>query len=368
VTVVTSTREARAAVVSGLLMPYAWGAVDAMAPWTFQPTGGPEAELWFGTHGTGASPVVAALPGGASVGVAPLLVKVLAAAHPLSLQVHPDDAAISRLVAEGHGDLLADRRPKAEMLIAVQSFELLAGLRGRDDSLEILRALGRPQEADCIRQGDIAQAVRGVLAAGVPEQRRVDAALGVLPGRQRQTMQRVVDSFGDDPGLGLAFLLQPLRLDPGEGIYIRPGTIHAYVHGLGVEVMTSCDDVLRFGLTPKQVAVEAALTALDVHAPVVRLHPAKGTHRYASAGCPFEVTRLVDGTQKVPPHSIVLAFEGSAVLNPMPETDASIAVDIHDVVADLPLAHGHAALLGSGTWAVQTPGTAFIASPLPVHS
>jgi mannose-6-phosphate isomerase len=97
------------------VMPYAWGSRDGIA--TLQgraPAAEPEAELWMGAHPRAASvldgldqpldAVIAADPEGVLGGdvVArfgprlPFMLKVLSAAEPLSLQVHPDDDLAQR--------------------------------------------------------------------------------------------------------------------------------------------------------------------------------------------------------------------------------------------------------------------------------
>jgi mannose-6-phosphate isomerase len=45
-------------------------------------------------------------------------------------------------------------------------------------------------------------------------------------------------------------------LEPGEALYLPAGNIHAYLAGLGVEVMAASDNVLRGGLTPKHIDVD----------------------------------------------------------------------------------------------------------------
>ena len=54
-----------------------------------------------------------------------------------------------------------------------------------------------------------------------------------------------------------------MTLSPGEGLYLPAGNIHAYLEGLGVEVMASSDNVLRGGLTSKPVDVRELLRVLD---------------------------------------------------------------------------------------------------------
>jgi mannose-6-phosphate isomerase len=74
---------------------YAWGSTTAIADLLGTvPSGGPEAELWLGGHPGSPSRIRgtdAALPS-VLEGRLPFLLKVLAAASPLSLQAHPTSA------------------------------------------------------------------------------------------------------------------------------------------------------------------------------------------------------------------------------------------------------------------------------------
>jgi mannose-6-phosphate isomerase len=76
----------------------------------------------------------------------------------------------------------------------------------------------------------------------------------------------VAAEYPGDQGALLAVFLQPISLVPGESIYIPAGIPHSYISGTGIEVMTSSDNVLRLGLTPKPIYAELALRALDFQA------------------------------------------------------------------------------------------------------
>ncbi len=54
-------------------------------------------------------------------------------------------------------------------------------------------------------------------------------------------------------------LLNHVRLQPGEALYLGAGVPHAYLDGLGVEIMANSDNVLRCGLTPKHIDVPELL-------------------------------------------------------------------------------------------------------------
>jgi len=58
-------------------------------------------------------------------------------------------------------------------------------------------------------------------------------------------------------------LLNRITLEPGEAIYLPAGNLHAYLEGVGFEVMANSDNVLRGGLTPKHVDVPELLRVLD---------------------------------------------------------------------------------------------------------
>ena len=87
-------------VIAGALQPYAWGRHGALAEFKPGAPAGPHAELWFGTHPAAASEHVAGES--APSGRAPLLMKILAAAAPLSIQVHPDGDGVRRTRVGSH--------------------------------------------------------------------------------------------------------------------------------------------------------------------------------------------------------------------------------------------------------------------------
>ena len=74
--------------------------------------------------------------------------------------------------------------------------------------------------------------------------------------------------------MAAALLLNPVTLQPGEALFVPAGSVHAYISGLGVEIMASSDNVLRAGLTTKHVDVPSMLACVDyVAAPPVRPAP-----------------------------------------------------------------------------------------------
>ena len=64
-------------------------------------------------------------------------------------------------------------------------------------------------------------------------------------------------------GVIISLLMNRVTLDPGEAVYLPAGQLHAYLSGLGVEVMANSDNVLRGGLTGKHVDVTELTNVLD---------------------------------------------------------------------------------------------------------
>ena len=292
--------------IRGVLRDYDWGPVDGLATWS-RATGGPQAELWFGLHPSAPSPVVD--EAGTSTGLTldqvmpgprePLMLKLLAAQRPLSIQVHPTRDVARTLHAQG---LLPDDEPKAETLLALSPFSVHAGWRDLAQAQSVLLAAGISEtlvEAWPSR----AAAVRGLLELDRSVVTQAGAALpaaakGVgLDDDAVAALQMIAADYPTDAGVLVCVLMQHLVLAPGQAIDVPPGLIHSYVQGLGVEVMTSSDNVLRLGLTSKPVHVDEALGALrdlDEEPPL-----------------PFTVSLVSDGTVELPSaFRIVLPLDG----------------------------------------------------------
>ena len=67
---------------------------------------------------------------------------------------------------------------------------------------------------------------------------------------------RCLDRYPGDVGALFPYILNVMHLKPGEGIFLKPDTLHAYVLGNGVELMDASDNVLRGGLTQKRIDLE----------------------------------------------------------------------------------------------------------------
>lgn len=327
-------------VVRGAVKDYDWGIVDGLARWSGERTGRPQAELWFGVHPGGPSPLVDDAAGQGvladhfDVEHIPILVKLLAAAQPLSVQVHPTaERAASLWDAQRRGagpTVLADPFEKTEMLIALGEFHAFAGWRDAAQAARFVGALpGCEAAADLVAGGERPAAIVRLLATA-----SVAEAVATLPaaaeavglgGDELDAYRTVAATFPGDAGALATPLLGFVTLAEGEAIYVPAGIPHSYVRGTGVEVMTSSDNVLRMGLTPKAVFVEEALGSLALEAEPLVIRASIGD-LLAPEGAPFRATLVRHASRDVPAgrYRIVLLIDGDARVS-----TAAAAIDLH---------------------------------------
>ncbi|MBD7919708.1 mannose-6-phosphate isomerase, class I, partial [Cellulomonas sp. Sa3CUA2] len=302
------------------LQGYAWGSTTAIPELLgLAPGQDPVAEAWFGGHPSSSSHLtgdgreslhaaIASRPGvllGADVASRfgaqlPFLLKVIAAARPLSLQVHPS----VELAQDGYAREDArgvplddprrsyrDRNHKPELVYALTPFEALVGFRAPRRTAEILRGLSHPVArqlhktvtADPSPTG-VQEAFTRLVGEGTrPTPREVTELAEEFRARLRSgspspRTDRAVDllerAYPGDPGAVTAVLLNPVTLHPGEALFVPAGAVHAYLDGTAVEIMANSDNVLRAGLTSKHVDIPELLRAVDcVAAPPIRIAP-----------------------------------------------------------------------------------------------
>ncbi|TDW15121.1 mannose-6-phosphate isomerase, class I [Kribbella kalugense] len=310
---------------------YAWGSQTALPELLgVEPTGKPQAEMWMGAHESAPSvlpngdtlyDVVSADPAavlGAETaerfeGRFPFLAKLLAAGQPLSIQAHPSlDQAIdgyARDEADGIPRDAADRNykdawPKPEILIALEPFDALVGFRPLDRTIALLEALaptGFGELTDQLRDGKLREAFTDFMSADRDAIRPLVGALGEAVAQyvgdafelERETLSKLCADFPDDPGVLAGLLLNRVRLERFDAVYLPAGNVHAYLRGLGFEVMANSDNVLRGGLTSKHVDVPELVSVVDFEPLANPVLTADDDGVYET-GCPYFAVRRVD--------------------------------------------------------------------------
>lgn len=250
-------------------MPYAWGSEHLIQDLTgLGQIGAPAAEVWFGSHKTSPARL---MPQATQTlaDIAPdlgYLVKLLAAQKPLSIQAHPErERAIQQF--EAGNPSYSDANHKPEMIIAITEFEALCGFR---ESSELEADLGilanrNPVFAPwlaALAQGGLKLAVQYAFENNLTEALVAEAS--VLGANRQELVLRLNSDFPGDVGVMIGgLMMQHLVLAPGEALFMPAGNIHAYLSGLGVEVMAASDNVLRGGLTQKPIDVAELFQVLD---------------------------------------------------------------------------------------------------------
>ena len=360
---------------------YAWGSPTLMSDYLGRAASGqPEAEMWLGAHPgapsiavsdhqeTRLDELVARDPAGL-LGAAsrqafgdglPFLMKLLAAGSPLSLQVHPTREQAARGFADEDAKGIPRNAPhrnykdsnhKPEMIVALTDFAALCGFRPPHESAQIFGLLaaalpqtqpqafaflnklhgtlrGATSSADSAVRTTFARLIQG----GPDVTESVDAVAELLArgipqsplAMELATALELNRAYPGDPGVLISLMLNRVTLRPGEAVYLPAGNIHAYLHGLGIEVMASSDNVLRGGLTTKHVDTAELLRIIDFQplpVPLIEASvPQPGLQVWEPPFDEFQLQRIVltpgQRSIQLPQESpvIVLVVSGGAVL------------------------------------------------------
>ncbi|WP_419928237.1 mannose-6-phosphate isomerase, class I [Candidatus Poriferisocius sp.] len=342
-------------VLSGAIQPYPWGSREVLPQiMGVPPTGEPQAELWLGAHPRAPSvlrrsgtnrplhqviaddPIGELGPDTAQTfgGELPFLLKILAVDQPLSLQTHPtrsqahagfDSEEEQGIPLDAEHRSYRDRNHKPELICALEPFTALCGLRTPETAAELLDSLevaALDPAISFLQAGEIAPALRWLLEqppeSGTEIALQVAAACsksGPFPD-ERHWGVRIGEQHPGDIGVAVALMLNLVRLEPGQALFLRAGNLHVYLRGTVVEIMANSDNVLRGGLTAKNVDVPALLDVVDCRPHDVLVQAPTGPCFTFEAPVPdFSLTRVeLAGSRRFTPSGpeIVLCASGSA--------------------------------------------------------
>ncbi|EKV06150.1 Mannose-6-phosphate isomerase [Penicillium digitatum] len=225
----------------------------------------------------------------------PFLFKVLSIRKALSIQAHPNKKLAEQLHAQDPKNYPDDNH-KPEMTIALTSFEGVCGFRPLAEithflrAVEPLRTLVGDQAASEFEQlvkgkenseepaviQNNKEALRSLFTTLMESSsEKVETACRALifaadnspdtfatlsgevetnppnPAEMAALAKRLDGQFPNDIGLFIFFFLNFVRLQPGEGMFLKADDIHAYISGDIIECMASSDNVVRAGFTPK---------------------------------------------------------------------------------------------------------------------
>lgn len=317
----------------------------------------------------------------------PFLLKILAAEEPLSLQAHPSAVQAqagferenrTRVPLDSPMRNYRDENHKPELVVALERFEALAGFRPPVRTVTLLRALGvdalRPY-ADLLAAQPDSAGLRTLFTTWITLPQTALAALlpKVLDGCVRylsekteprsggkefaaeaRTTLELAEAYPGDAGVLAALLLNRITLQPGQGLFLSAGNLHAYLRGIGVEIMANSDNVLRGGLTPKHVDVPELLRVLDFEPnelPIIEPEPIEHT---SDGSCSFRYRTPA-------PEFALRRFELAAHAAPMTIPDSgpgillctSGEVRLWQGTDDLRITSGNAAWISAGDTVVR---------------
>jgi len=297
----------RIRILKNTVQEYAWGSHTAIPNLLGKevPSAKPQAELWMGAHAKAPSMVqfdnnwisllelIEKHPVnylGNEVAKKfnnrlPYLFKVLAAAKPLSIQAHPSifqaDQGFeeeSRLGIPLHAPErnYKDNNHKPECICALTYFWALNGFRKISDILSFMEKIypkGLEIEIDKLQKSQNSRGLKSFFQAlmTMEKDRRKQVTNDAVKNAKNysevdesfQWMINLNREYPSDIGIFSPILLNLICLRPGQTMFLPAGELHAYLDGVGIELMANSDNVLRGGLTPKHVDVPELLNVLN---------------------------------------------------------------------------------------------------------
>ena len=320
------------------IQEYAWGSYTAIPELlgSDSPANTPQAELWMGAHPKAPSKVkcngkwrsLLELIDKNSQDILgekvaqkfknrlPYLFKVLAAAKPLSIQAHPSLGQASEgferenrlgIPLDAPDRNYKDDNHKPECICALTFFWALNGFRKIPDMISLLDKIcpqGLKKEFDLFLQQPDSRGLKEFFKAMLTMDRTIqkqvinDAVKNAAQVKDKdkayQWMIDLHEQYPADIGVFSPIILNLIRLEPGQAMFLPAGTLHAYLDGVGIELMANSDNVLRGGLTPKHVDVKELLNVLNFEEREInilnmeRINPCE--HRYESHAQEFSLS------------------------------------------------------------------------------
>ena len=273
-------------------------------------------------------------------GQLPYLLKVLSASSPLSIQAHPDKIKAEQGFALENSKGIPldafernykDNNHKPEIIAALTPFWAMKGFRRVSKIINLL------EEINCTQLLEVASPLYN---SEFSESEKLKGFFFSLLELDKKSSKKILTDilskiensnnsifnwveklhsfYPGDIGVLAPIYLNLIHLKPGEALFLEAGVLHAYLEGSGMELMANSDNVLRGGLTPKNVDLkELSDVLLFVSDDAKILEPNKGEddwYHYKTPSNEFSLSKInLDGTvclgSPVSP-SIILCLEG----------------------------------------------------------
>jgi len=236
----------------------------------------------------------------------PFLFKILTISSPLSLQVHPNLNKALEL-SDRYPTTYLDRSEKPEIGVAIFETKLLLGFRPLEEIISILSHIPSAKLffGETLNNPSLRLLYNQLLNANQSELFELNADTAkffreknILVEEEEQFLN-LYSMYPSDSGVYQVFLLNFVTLKPGEGVFIPPDTIHAYLSGQLVECMAISDFVIRAGLTNKEKDIPSLLEVIDYNTFTVnKLIPKNYLFEFSSYLAPTDKFQLERFTGK----------------------------------------------------------------------
>ncbi|MEQ9286136.1 MAG: mannose-6-phosphate isomerase, class I [Cyclobacteriaceae bacterium] len=289
--------------LKGTIQPYAWGGSNFIAELiNYKGTENIIAEYWLGGH-VNAPSTISTADGDKKLDQflrenpshlgsyvkdtfnrLPYLFKVLDVKDMLSIQVHPTkkqaeigfEEENERGVDPGASYRnFKDDNHKPEIMVALSEFWLLHGFLPESELLQVLRnnqefntlipifesqgykglyqsVMEQPQEACNAQLKPLIDRIVPQYKAGKLDKSSPD----FWAARAASTSENGADI---DKGIYSIYFFNIVKAEEGQAVFQDAGLPHAYLEGQNIELMANSDNVLRGGLTPKHIDIQALM-------------------------------------------------------------------------------------------------------------
>ncbi|WP_199459471.1 mannose-6-phosphate isomerase, class I [Vibrio owensii] len=279
---------------------FPWGSRVAICDYfgIENPTSDHQAEVWMGAHPLASSCItvndddvrlcdaIAQYPEywlgkqvQPSVSSLPFLMKILAAEEPLSIQVHPSKSAAEEGFALENKKAIPldaacrnykDDNHKPELVYAITPYLAMNGFRELKSIVKFFDCLNIASIEHIFtpfKDKPCSMSLKAFFSAllsltGEKKDKAISELISSLKingskcPEEAALVERFQELYPYDIGLFSPLFLNVIELKPGEAMFLYAETPHAYIQGLGIEIMANSDNVLRAGLTPKHIDVK----------------------------------------------------------------------------------------------------------------
>ena len=360
------------------IQKYDWGSKEYISRLLkgYTPSPGPEAELWMGAHPKAPSflysgqhrislsdyinknpiAVLGSYTATKFSYTLPFLFKVLAADKPLSIQAHPNKIQAEegfkkenrmKIPLTALHRVYKDNNHKPEIICALTPFTALNGFRPIHELIESLTSVKSKtldSIVDHLKQNKneigLKHFFHSIMTCREFEKKQIikDILCYAKTRTENDLREKWImflnHEYPEDIGIISMFLLNFVRLNPGEAMFLPACQFHSYLHGAGIELMANSDNVLRGGLTPKYIDIPELLKIIDFSESNIKvIRPEINWNHekiYTTPSEEFLLSSITLGhndvfiSEKKRSVEILLCIEGNAYITEFPTQEKSI--------------------------------------------